>query len=397
MCPSYMATKDENHSTRARANILREFLTHSPKQNPFDHKEIYDVMELCLSCKGCKSECPSNVDITKYKAEFLQHYYDAHSIPLRTKMIAHITKINRIGVVFPSLFNFFISNKFFSGTIKKILGFAPERSIPALYKITLRTWFKKFATERDESKLTKGKVFLFADEFTEYNDTETGIKAVKLLTRLGYRVELPQHTVSGRTYLSKGLLREAKKIANKNVEMLKDFVNDSSPLLGIEPSGILAFRDEYPELVDEDLKEASLKLASCSFMIDEFISSEFEKGNISKELFTKENKEIKLHGHCHQKSLASVEPTKRMLEIPANYEVDEIKSGCCGMAGAFGYEKEHYEISMKIGELKLFPEIRKIESETIIAAPGTSCRHQIFDGTGRKAYHPVEILFDALA
>jgi len=396
MCPSYMATKDENNSTRARANILREFLTNSPNKNPFNHKEIYNVMDLCLSCKGCKSECPSNVDITKYKAEFLQHYYDKHGVPFRSKMIADITRTNSIGAIFPSLFNFFVKNKFFSGIAKSFLGFAPKRSIPTLYKITLKNWFRKFSSEQDITKLTKGKVYLFADEFTDYNDTEIGIKAVKLLTKLGYKVELPKHIQSGRTYLSKGLLRKAKKIANTNVELLKDIISEQSPLLGIEPSGILAFRDEYKELVDEHLKEASKKLASNCLMIDEFIAAEFEKGNISKGLFSKESKIIKLHGHCHQKSLASTEPTKKMLEIPANYKVDEIKSGCCGMAGSFGYEKEHYEVSMKVGELVLFPEIRKTSDEIIIAAPGTSCRHQIKDGTGRKAFHPVEILYDAL-
>lgn len=396
MCPSYMATKEENKSTRARANILREFLTHSQNKNPFSHKEIYEVMDLCLSCKGCKSECPSNVDITKYKAEFLQHYYDEHGVPFRSKMIADITRTNSIGAILPSVFNFFVKNKFFSGVAKSVLGFAPKRSIPTLYKITLRNWFKKFSSERDNNKLKNGKVFLFADEFTNYNDTEIGIKAVELLTRLGYQVELPNHVQSGRTYLSKGLVRKAKEIANKNVELLKDLVNDNSPLIGIEPSGILTFRDEYPELVDENLKEASKKLSKNCLMFDEFIASEYEKGIISKDLFSKEIKSIKLHGHCHQKSLASTEPTKKMLEIPENYKVDEIKSGCCGMAGSFGYEKEHYDVSMKVGELVLFPEIRKTNDEVIIAAPGTSCRHQIKDGTGRKAYHPIEILYDAL-
>jgi len=396
MCPSYMATKDETHSTRARANILREFLTNSPNKNPFDHKEIYEVMDLCLSCKACKSECPSNVDITKYKAEFLQHYYDDHGVSFRTRMIADITRTNSIGAVLPAVFNFFVSNKFFSGIVKQFLGFAPKRTIPTLYKITLRKWFRKSSAQRDISKLTKGKVFLFADEFTDYNDTEIGIKAIKLLTKLGYQVELPKHVLSGRTYLSKGLLRKAKKIANTNVALLKDVISEKTPLLGIEPSGILAFRDEYKELVDDHLKEASVKLALSCFMIDEFIAAEFEKGNISKELFSKEARNIRLHGHCHQKALASTEPTKKMLEIPDNFKVVEIKSGCCGMAGAFGYEKEHYDVSMNVGELVLFPEIRKTSDDTMIVAPGTSCRHQIKDGTGRKAYHPVEVLYDAL-
>jgi len=396
MCPSYMATLDENNTTRARANILREFLTHSPKKNPFDHKEIYDVMDLCLSCKGCKSECPSNVDITKYKTEFLQHYYDEHGISLRTRMIAHITQINRLGAIVPAVFNFFVTNSFTSYIAKFLLGFAPKRSIPALYKITLQNWFKKFEVQRNVAALTKGKVYLFADEFTNYNDTEIGIKAVKLLTQLGYQVELPKHIQSGRTYLSKGLLRKAKKIANTNVLMLKDLISEKTPLLGIEPSGILTFRDEYKELVDDALKPDAVRLASNSWMIDEFIAEEFEKGKIDKNLFSKENASIKLHGHCHQKSIASTVPTKKMLEIPENYKVEEIKSGCCGMAGAFGYEKEHYEVSMKVGELVLFPEIRKITENVLIAAPGTSCRHQIKDGTGRNAYHPIAILFDAL-
>lgn len=396
MCPSFMATRSEKATTRARANILREFLTNSPKENPFDHKEIYDVMDLCLSCKGCKSECPSNVDITKYKAEFLQHYYDENGVPLRTKAIANITSTNKLGAVLPSVFNFFVKNSFFSGIIKSMLGFAPKRSIPALYKFTLRSWFRNYIYTINRSKLKNGKIFLFADEFTDYNDTEIGIKAVKLLTALGYEVVLPKHLQSGRTYLSKGLIRKAKKIAERNILMLKDIVSESSPLLGIEPSAILAFRDEYTELVGDKFRDAARTLAPNCLMIDEFISSEFDAGKISKDIFSEENKTIKLHGHCHQKSLASTVPTKKMLEIPSNYKVDEIKSGCCGMAGSFGYEKEHYDVSMKIGELVLFPEIRKTSEEILIAAPGTSCRHQIKDGTGRKAFHPIEILFNAL-
>ena len=214
--------------------------------------------------------------------------------------------------------------------------------------------------------------------------------------KLGYRVVLPEHTISGRTFLSKGLIRKAKKIANKNVTLLKDIITDKTPLIGIEPSGILTFRDEYPDLVDKDLKEASIKLAKSALMFDEFIAQEIDKGNITKDQFTKEARKIRLHGHCHQKSIASTEPTKKMLSLPENYEVEEIKSGCCGMAGSFGYEKEHYELSMKVGELVLFPEIRKTDESAIIAAPGTSCRQQIKDGTGRKALHPVEILYDAL-
>ncbi len=396
MCPSFMATLDENATTRARANILREFLTNSTKTNPFDHKEIYSILDLCLSCKGCKAECPSNIDMAKYKAEFLQHYYDANGIPLRTRLIAYITKINSLGSILPSVFNFFVENKFTSGILKKMLGFAPKRSIPALYKFTLRSWLKKNTPNAEYTEGLKGKVYLFADEFSNYNDTGIGIKAVKLLSQLGYRVEIPKHGESGRTYISKGLIRTAQKIANRNVSLLKDLISDETPLIGIEPSAILSFRDEYPELVKPELREAAVKLSQNALLFDEFIVREAEKGNISAKQFTSETKTIKLHGHCQQKSVATTETTKKMLTLPTNYTVEEIKSGCCGMAGSFGYEKEHYELSMKVGELVLFPEIRKAADDILIAAPGTSCRHQIFDGTHRKALHPVEILFDAL-
>ena len=394
MCPSYQAVKDENATTRARANVLREFLTRSRKTNPFDHKEIYDVMDLCLSCKACKSECPSNVDITKLKAEFLQHYYDANGIPLRSWMIANITSINRLGSLFPGIFNFFQTNRLLSGFIKNLLGFAPKRNVPLLYKTTLSVWIKKYIQVIDKKR---GKVFLYADEFSNFNDVGIGIKAVKLLNKAGFEVEIPEAMESGRTFLSKGLIRKAKKIANKNISLLKDLITDKTPLIGIEPSAILTFRDEYPDLADPPLKQDALSLAKNALLFDEFFVNIPEQvDNAFKKMFISEPKTIKLHGHCHQKALASMEPTIKMLSIPENFRVDMIKSGCCGMAGSFGYEKEHYEVSMKAGELGLFPEVRRSAEDTIISAPGTSCRHQIKDGTGRIALHPIEVLYNAL-
>ena len=400
MCPSFMASRNENSTTRARANTLREFLTNSAETNPFNHREIYDSLDLCLSCKGCKSECPSNVDMAKYKAEFLFQWFKSHSIPLRTRLIANISKINQLGILFPAFFNFVASNRYTATLLKKSLGFATARSIPVLYKFTLKKWVnnqnKIGIGTNSITGFPNGKVYLFADEFTDYNDVEVGMKAVKLLNKLGYRVEIPMHTESGRAYLSKGLVQQAKELAIKNVNQLKDIIIESSPLIGIEPSAILTFRDEYPDLVGEGLKEQALSLGKHCLMFDEFIMLEAAKGNICKDQFTTEHKNIRLHGHCHQKSLASTGPSKEMLSLPVNYEVNEIKSGCCGMAGSFGYEKEHYELSQKVGELILFPEVRKTPSDTIIAAPGTSCRHQIKDGTGRIALHPVEVLYEAL-
>jgi FAD/FMN-containing dehydrogenase/Fe-S oxidoreductase len=396
MCPSYMATRDEHDVTRARANILREFLTHSTRHNPFDHKEIYEVMDLCLSCKACKSECPSNVDVAKLKAEFLQHYYDAHGIPLRTRLIANITRLNRIGSIWPWFYNLFMRQPQISRTINKIIGFAPDRSMPLLQRQTLNQWMKGYVKHLGKEQTSQGRVYLFNDEFTNYNDTTIGMEAIRLLTRLGYEVVIPRHLESGRTFLSKGLLRKARKIANRNLQYLNDRISKDSPLIGIEPSAILAFRDEYPDLADPEHARRAKQLSRHALTIEEFLQREMQRGRIDKGLFTESRQRILLHGHCQQKAVASTDPSMFVLSFPVNYEVAEIPSGCCGMAGSFGYEKEHYGVSMKVGELVLFPVVREAPEDTIIAAPGTSCRHQISDGTGRKALHPVQVLYRAL-
>ena len=393
MCPSYMATKNEKDTTRARANILREFLTNSDKLNRFDHKEIYEVMDLCLSCKGCKSECPSNVDVAKLKAEFLQHYYDANGIPFRSKLIANFSKSAKMGAMLPSLYNFAMTNSLVSSVIKRVSGFAAKRSMPVMFKTTLKSWYKK---HKQPVTNNQQQLYLFCDEFTNYNDTEIGIKAILLLEKLGYEVIIPEHEESGRAWLSKGLVRKAKKIANKNISLLSPFISEITPLIGIEPSAILTFRDEYIDLADDGLLSKAKALSKNVFMIDEFIAREIDKGSIKKEQFSTIKKTIKLHGHCQQKALASTSASVKILSFPQNYKVETIPSGCCGMAGSFGYEKEHYDLSMKIGELVLFPAVRNATEETIIAAPGTSCRHQVKDGTGRLAKHPVEVLYEAL-
>lgn len=396
MCPSYMATRNENDVTRARANILREFLTHSPKENPFDHEEIYEVMDLCLSCKACKSECPSSVDVAKLKAEFLQHYYDEHGIPLRTRLIAYLPGLYKLGSVWPGFYNFFLKYKPVLHMINRLIGFAPDRSMPLLHSKTLNKWMKGYVKGLENKNASKGQVYLFNDEFTNFNDTDIGIKSIQLLSGLGYKVIIPKHLESGRTYLSKGLLRKAKKLANRNIEALRDFITPETPLVGVEPSAILAFRDEYPDLAKEKNMDSAISLSQNSLTIEEFLAREMEKGQITKNQFSQKKQQILLHGHCQQKAVASTEPSLKILSFPENYSVEEIPSGCCGMAGSFGYEKEHYEVSMKVGEMVLFPAVRKATPGTIIAAPGTSCRHQIKDGTNVNAKHPVEILYEAL-
>ena len=390
MCPSYMATRDEKDSTRARANILREFLTRSEKSNRYDNREIYEVMDLCLSCKGCKSECPSNVDVAKLKAEFLQHYHDANGVPFRSRLIAGFARSASLGALAPWVYNLLIS----TSLAKRVSGFAADRSMPKLYNTTLRSWYRK---RRPPETKPLRRVYLFCDEFTNYNDTEIGIKAIVLLERLGYEVVLPEHGESGRASLSKGLIRKARAIAHENIRLLSPLVTEETPLIGVEPSAILTFKDEYPDLADEAHLEKARGLSRYSFLIDDFIAREIDRGHIRSEQFTKESRSIKLHGHCQQKALSTVAGSVKILSLPENYTVSTIPSGCCGMAGSFGYEKEHYELSQKIGELVLLPSVRSTAPEVIIAAPGTSCRHQIKDGTGRRALHPVEVLYDALS
>ncbi len=389
MCPSYQATRNEWNSTRARANTLRDFITYGNKNDIFNHHEIYEVLSTCLSCKACKSECPSGVDITKLKAEFLQHYYDKNGIPLRTKLIANFPKINKLMAIMPLISNKIANSKAGKFIANKI-GFAEQREIPNVHK-PLNKWYKNHS-----QKLSKKIVYLFNDEFINLNEPDVGIKAILLLEQLGYQAIIPKHLESGRTYLSKGFVRKAKKIINRNLLLLKDKISDNTPLIGLEPSAILTFRDESIDLADKNLREIAKKISKNALMFEEFFVREIEKGNIPKNIFTQEHLKIKLHGHCYQKALASTKPTIEMLSFPENYEVEEIKSGCCGMAGAFGYEAENYELSMKIGEMILFPEVRKTPENIEIAAPGISCRTHINHGTGRHVKHPVEIMFEAL-
>ncbi|MEN6619359.1 MAG: FAD-linked oxidase C-terminal domain-containing protein [Rikenellaceae bacterium] len=395
MCPSFRTTGQEMDVTRGRANVLRELLTRPISEKIFDQKEILDALDLCISCKACKSECPSNVDMARYKAEFLQQNYDISSPSFRSFMISRMADIQYVGSFFPYLYNFFANNSFTSGVIKSILKFSTKRQIPSISRVTFRKWVK---ANTWVSRQVQGgaRVHIFADEFTNFNDAEVGIKFVKLLNNLGYEVVVPFHYESGRAAISKGMLKRAKQLAIKNVLALKDIVTDDSPLVGIEPSCILSFRDEYPDLVGSDLKEEALKLAKNCLLYDEFIMREVAAGRISSASFTDEHLNIKLHGHCHQKSLASVELSSKMLSLPVNYTVVEMPTGCCGMAGSFGYEKEHFDISMSIGEQTLFPLVRSASSEVAISAPGTSCRQQIKAGTGREAKHPIELLYRAL-
>ena len=391
MCPSYMATRDETASTRGRANMLRHILT-QPKnaRHPFDHDQAKEVLDLCLSCKACKGECPSNVDLARLKAEFLQGYYDARGVPRRARVIADFSKMSRLAAPVPWLYNWLAN----TSLAKRMIGFHQKRSAPRLSGRSLRSWFRKHLPDANAGRL--GSIVLFCDEFTNAIDVRIGIAAIELLEALGWRIELPRHQESGRASISQGLLRQARKFANKNVSILCDLVHAERPLVGIEPSALLTLRDEYPDLVDPHLREKAQRMASHTLLIDEFLARAIDAGQIDSSRFHTRQQQIALHGHCHQKALSSVTHTVKALSLPENYQVQLIPSGCCGMAGSFGFEREHFELSQQIGELVLFPAIRKLGGQTLIAATGTSCRHQILDGTRRSAEHPVEILRNAL-
>ena len=390
MCPSYRATKNEKETTRARANTLREVLTNNSAANKFDSKELKEVLDLCLSCKACASECPSNVDIATMKAEFLYQYQETNGYSFRSKLFANNAKLNKFGSLTPTLANLVLNTTL----AKSAMGVSTRRSVPKLAKQTLNKWYKKKAFGKTEIKQSQKSIYLFNDEFTNFYDVEIGKDAVFLLEKLGYKVNIINHEESARSYISKGFLKEAKIVCDKNIAIFKDKISDKTPLVGIEPSAILTFRDEYIRLADD--KTSAEKIAQYTFTFEEFLAKEIENGNVDKTLFTSEKKTLKIHGHCHQKALSSTNASFQILNLPENYTVTILNTGCCGMAGSFGYEKEHYKVSMQVGENTLFPKVRNCSSDTEIAAAGTSCRHQIYDGTKRLAKHPITLLKEAL-
>lgn len=396
MCPSYQATRLEKDSTRGRANALREMLTLSTHANPFEQPALREAMDLCLSCKGCTAECPSNVDMASLKAEYLYQRNKAEGVSLRSKAFANIGKINAWASMVPGLSNWLLGSSATAGLLKRGLGIAAARSLPALSTESWAAWWRRQGRHQQNLLKPKGEVWFFCDEFTLYNDAHIGIAAVKLLNKLGYKVNYTAHPHSGRAHISKGLLEEARRMAAGNVQLFTQLgVCTERPLVGIEPSAVLGFRDEYPRLLRADEQQAALALAPQVLLLDEFLQREAAAGRIGPDDFTREKRKLVLHGHCHQKALSGLSSTAFILNLPTNYTVEVLATGCCGMAGSFGYEEDHYDLSMQIGELALFPAVRQQDAATIVVAPGTSCRHQIADGTGRKAFHPIEILCQA--
>ena len=407
MCPTYKVSGDELQTTRARANVLREWLGSqqaaiSSQPSAISEQQVKEMLLSCLACKACRKECPSGVDMTRLRSEALQALYDKQGLPLRTWMVAHNADIQALGALVPHVYNFFASNRFTSSLLKRMAGFAPERNIPRIDKRQKKKDKRLIRNSSECSGKSTRKLYLFLDEFTKYNEPGLAETFIRLLNRLGYEVVVPKHTQSGRAAISKGCLRQARGYAEKNIRLLKDLIREDTPLVGVEPSCILTFRDEYPNLVGAEQRVAAERLAKNCLLFDEFLMREVEAGRITKDAFTDMPAEVWLHGHCHQKALVGVEKTAALLGLPKNVKVHVIPSGCCGMAGSFGYEQAHYSTSIAIGEMILFPAVREavknntVDKPVFIAAPGTSCRTQIKDGTGITALHPIEILYRLL-
>ncbi len=389
MCPSYMVTLDEKDSTRGRANVFRNLLLEGPSKAMRSH-DLNDALDLCLSCKACKSECPASVDMGRLKAEFTQHYHDAHGVPLASWFFGNYARLSRLAAIIPAFSNFLMT----FGPTRALFGFflklAPQRTMPAYAKFTFSHWWRKHTHAKPGEV-----VWLFIDPFTEFTEPEIGIAATHVLEHFGYTVELLPIQDDGRTQLSKGLIKTAKKLSDSNVRKMTALLSEfpERRIVGLEPSSLLTFRDELPDLVSPSLKDVALDLASRADLFDEFLDRALSDGRVTLDL--PRVTPLILHGHCHQKALSDVGTTSRVLKA-AGYDVQTVPSGCCGMAGSFGYEAKHYDLSMKVGELVLFPHIRKTPTSTCIAAPGTSCRHQIADGTSRVAEHPAVLVAKAL-
>ncbi|MCB0603012.1 MAG: FAD-binding protein [Saprospiraceae bacterium] len=396
MCPSYQATLDEKHTTRARANALREYMTRSAGlENPLDHPELLEVLDLCLSCKGCTGECPSNVDMAAMKSEFLYQYYRFHRRPRGHYFILNNDRLARLGGLVPGIANWAMKHHWLGRLIRNVMAVAPERSLPA---IAPHTWWSLY--KRESGRLSAGSkdtiVYFLIDEFTNYFEPHIGMQAMQLMHRLGYPVRAMSPVSTGRAAISKGYLDIAKDLAEKQIRRYQPLLKKDVVLLGLEPSAILSFRDEYPRLLRDEDQAVANQLVGKAWLVEEFLVQAWHNGLIDASRFDQKSRHLLVHGHCHQKALAGIEPTLEALSIPTGHHVELIPSGCCGMAGSFGYEPEHFSTSIKVGELVLFPALRQAGKDQLVVASGTSCRHQILDGVNMRALHPVEVLSLAL-
>lgn len=378
MCPSFQATGNEYDTTRARAQALRSIINGRVPREEIAGHGVHDVLDLCLQCKGCKTECPSQVDMAKMKSEVLYQYQQKHGTPLRSVFFGNIGRLNQLSAPFSGLFNKLIKTDWVRDLLER-LGITRFREVPLLAEERFSKWFNRY-----QQPSSTDKVVLFNDTYTEYNHPEIGQAAVKVLNAMGYEVIVPQWTCCGRPMISKGLLPQARKAAEAVINRFYEYANQGLPIIGLEPSCILTLRDELVDLVVTERADA---VSKASITFDEFVAKHLDRLPVKEHIA-----QVKVHGHCHQKALVGMKPTLEVLRAIPGFSVEEIKSGCCGVAGSFGYEKEHYDLSMKIGELKLLPFVRGCAEDVIIVADGVSCRSQIAHGANKTSHHLAEVL-----
>ena len=388
MCPSYMVTREEEHSTRGRANLLRAALSGDLPEGALTEQRMHEAMDLCIECKACKSECPSSVDMAKIKFEFLARYNESHSVSLRTRLMANMPLTARwlSGLLAPAVNNL-LGTSWVRAFMERILGVSKRRQLPRFAEVPFTTWFKR----REARPAAQRQVVLFNDTWNTYNYPQVSIAATELLEAAGFEVILPGHRCCGRPFISKGLVDAARAAARDCVEKLSPFAEQGLPIVGLEPSCLLTLRDELLSLLPDDPRTE--KIAQQSYTFEEFIAKLVDEDDLGLN-FTQLSPSVLLHGHCHQKALVGTEPSKRVLALATN-DLSEVDSGCCGMAGSFGYEAEHYEVSLAMGERRLLPAVRDANEQTSVVAAGVSCRQQIKHATGRSALHPAEVLHRA--
>ncbi len=375
MCPSFMVTHDEEHSTRGRANALRAVLDGRVPPEDMTSERLHEVMDLCISCKGCKAECPSNVDMARLKSEFLSLYHREHGYSLRERLFSRPDAAGRVGVATAPIANWLISQNWFRSLLENVAGIDRRRSLPRFAERTFESWFAK----RGAKPPTGKKVVLFHDTFMNYHEPDIGKAAVAVLEASGFEVVLAKKVCCGRPAISKGMLERARELARQNVAALSGFAREGVPIVGLEPSCILTFRDEVPDLVPGEDAQA---VAEQSVLLEELEGLELT--------FPNPSSSVLVHGHCHLKALVGTEPLSVFLNKMSSH-VSFVDSGCCGMAGSFGYEREHFDVSLEMAERRLLPAVRDAAEETVVVASGTSCRHQIADATGRHALHPAQL------
>ena len=389
MCPSFIGTREEEHSTRGRANALRSIISGALPHTDFTSERLQEVLDLCLGCKACKAECPSNVDMAKIKYEVLAHYHKANGLPLHRRMFGEIGAFAPLGSMFAPFSNWAVNNGLSKWIAEKLIGVDRRRDMPIFVRPTYEQWFRKRRSRRTSDK----KVVLFPDTFMNYSEPAIGKAAVAVLETCGFEVLFPEKRCCGRPLISEGMLDRAVENARYNIDTLQGYADAGIPIIGCEPSCTSAITDDYVELIGTP-EAKRVAEATCSF--EEFIVKLVEDDDLRVE-FSTEPQDILLHGHCHQRALVGIQPTVKMLGLPAEHNVSVIDSSCCGMAGAFGYEKAHYDLSMKIGELRLFEAVREQPTDSFtLSAAGFSCRHQLEHGTGVQAKHPVEVLRDSI-